>query len=165
MCSVLCFLKQKDVTEPNLWSVVFRACLSNVPKFFLSLSVYQGGGENWMRGKRLPHLCIQPPAQNIRGMKIRQRSMRMHPGPHTCSPVSTAATSTLNLGGLDSKWLWKASEGSVLARDHESCHPQLSASLFKLGLCPVWTENQFTSLVSKDTFLYTSSCAGVNWKQ
>ena len=32
----------------------------------------------------------------------------MHPEPHTCSPVSTAATPTLSLGGLDSEWLWAA---------------------------------------------------------
>lgn len=164
VCSVLCFLKYKDVTEPNLWSVVFRAYLSNVPKFYLSLRVYKGRGENWVRWKPLPDLHT-PTSSTKHKQKMRKRSMRMHPGPHTCSPVSTAATSTLSLGGLDSEWLWKATEGSVLARDHESCHPQLSASLFKLGLCPVWTENQFTSLVSKGTFLYTSSCAGVNGKQ
>lgn len=133
---------------------------------FISLSGFtKEEGKTGQEESPSPTCALQPPAQNISRMKIRKRSMRTHPGPHTCSSVSTAATSTLNLRGLDSKWLWKATEGSVLVRDHESCHPQLSASLFKLGLCPVWTENQFTSLVSKGTFLYTSSCAGVNWKQ
>lgn len=57
VCSVLRFLNYKDVTEPNLWSVVFRAYLSNVPKFYLSLRVYKGRGENWTGGKPLPYLC------------------------------------------------------------------------------------------------------------
>lgn len=83
-------------------------------------------------------------------------------GPHRCSPVSAAAASAWSLLGLDSKWLWKATEGVVLARGHESCHPQLSDSLFKLGTGPIWTENLFSSLFSKGTFLNTSSCAGVN---
>lgn len=143
----------------------FQSIPDQCPKgLSLSEGLQKGRGKLGERNVPSPR-ALQPPPQNISRMKIRKRSVSTHPGPYTCSPVSTAATSILSLLGLVSKWLWKATEGSVLTRGYESFHPQLSNSLFKLGLCPVWTENLFSSLVSKGTFLYTSSCAGVNWEQ
>ena len=56
LCLVLCFVKGKDVIEPNFWSVFFRAYLSNFQKVHLSLRAYQRGGENRVRAMSLLYL-------------------------------------------------------------------------------------------------------------
>lgn len=56
VCLVLCFSKGKDVTELSLWSVFFRAYLSNFQRVSLSLRAYRRGGENWVRGMSLLYL-------------------------------------------------------------------------------------------------------------
>lgn len=165
LCLVLCFLRGKDVIEPNLWSVFFRTYLTNVQKVSLSLSAFQRGGENWVRGMSLLYLPSNLLHKTYAGLKSERDLWACVEGHKGDSPESTAAASTWSLPGLDSKWLWKATEGLVLARGHESCRPQLSDSLFALGISPIWTENLFSFLISKGTFLNTSSCVGVNWEQ
>lgn len=130
----------------------FRVHLTNFQKVYLALRAREKGGENWVRQTSFFYL----PSNRLHKSRIKSRKgpVRVRPGAHRCSSVSAAAASTLSLLELDSKWLWKATEEFVLARGHESCHPQLSDSLFKLGMSPIWTENLFSSFQFQRAHFY-----------
>lgn len=103
------------------------------------------------------------PSQSVSRIQIRWgreafRTNRCTPG------FAAAACSGGNLLGWDGKWLGKATEGFVLPEATELPSPAEWFSVHT-GHEPNLNRESAFFLVSKSTFLYTSSCAGACWEE